>query len=90
VAERTMTEVTDELMYEVLKKLQLDMSQVKDGLGEVRQEIVALRLAQLAMNTDIHNIYGVTARIDQRIDRIERRLELHELAEPPQRPYDPQ
>ena len=85
-----MAEVTNELMFEVLKKLQLDMSQVKDGLGEVRQEIVALRLAQLSMNTDIHNIYGVTARIDQRIDRIERRLELQELAEPPQIPYYPQ
>ncbi len=85
-----MTEVTNELMYEVLKKLQVDMSQVKDGLGEVRQEIVALRLAQLAMNTDIHNIYGVLARQDGRLDRIERRLELHELAEPPQRPYEPQ
>ena len=85
-----MAEVNGELIYEILKKLQMDMSQVKDGLGEVRQEIVALRLAQLAMNTDIHNIYGVTARIDSRLDRIERRLELHALAEPPQKPYDPQ
>jgi len=31
----------------------------------------------------------VTARIDQRLDRIERRLELRELAET-QKPYGPQ
>ena len=85
-----MAEVTNELMYEVLKKLQSEMSQVKDGLGEVRQEIVALRLSQLAMNTDVSNMYGMLARQDGRLERIERRLELHELAEPPQRPYDPQ
>ena len=85
-----MAEVTNELMYEVLKKLQSEMSQVKDGLGEVRQEIVALRLAQLAMNTDVSTMYGMLARQDGRLERIERRLELHELAEPPQRPYDPQ
>ena len=85
-----MAEVTNELMYEVLKKLQSEMSQVKDGLGEVRQEIVALRLAQLAMNTDVSNMYGMLARQDGRLERIERRFELHELAEPPQRPYDPQ
>ena len=85
-----MAEVTNEVMYEVLKKLQSEMSQVKDGLGEVRQEIVALRLAQLAMNTDVSKMYGMLARQDGRLERIERRLELHELAEPPQRPYDPQ
>jgi hypothetical protein len=38
----------------------------------------------------MNNIYGVLQRIDSRLDRFERRLELRELAEPPQRPYDPQ
>jgi hypothetical protein len=41
----------------------------------------------IAIQSDIHNIYGVLGRHDERLDRIERRLELRELAEP-QRPFD--
>lgn len=40
-------------------------------------------------NDLIHNIYGILSRHDERLERIERRLEIRELAEP-QRPFDPQ
>ena len=85
-----MTEASFELMHELLKKLHEGMDRLEHGQGEIKHEIVAVRLQGMAVQTDINNIYGVTARIDQRLDRIERRLELHELAESPQRPYDPQ
>jgi hypothetical protein len=41
-----------------------------------------------ATQTDIHNIYGILGRQDERLERIDRRLDLRELAEA-QRPYEP-
>ena len=82
-----MSEVTNEPMYELLKTIHQRMDRLENGLGEVKHEIVAMRLQALATQTDINNIYAVTAPIDQRLDRVEHRLELRELAEP-QRPFD--
>lgn len=84
-----MAEVTNELMYEILKSIQGDVRLLKDGVGEIRHEIVSLRLSQMSMQNDIHNIYGILARHDERLDRIERRLELRELAEQAQTFYEP-
>ncbi|MBL8579556.1 MAG: hypothetical protein JNK47_20315 [Mesorhizobium sp.] len=84
-----MTEVSNDLMYELLKKIHQRMDRLENGIGEVKHEIVAMRLQALSTQTDINNIYSVTARIDQRLERIEQRLELRELAEPPQVPYEP-
>lgn len=83
-----MTEVTNELMYELLKKIHSRMDRLESGLGEVKHEIVAIRLPALSTQTDVNNIYAITGRIDQRLERIEQRLELRELAEK-QRPYEP-
>jgi len=84
-----MAEVTNELMYELLKRIHERMDRLEHGQDEMKQEVVAMRLQGMAVQTNINNIYGVTARIDQRLDRIERRLELRELAET-QKPYEPQ
>jgi hypothetical protein len=65
------------------------MDRLENSLGEVKHEIVAMRLQGLSTQTDINNIYAVNGRIDQRLDRIEHRLELRELAEKPQAPYEP-
>ncbi|WP_217577197.1 hypothetical protein [Mesorhizobium sp. GbtcB19] len=83
-----MPEVTNELMYELLKKIHSRMDRLENGLGEVRHEIVAVRLQALGTQTDINNIYAITGRIDQRLERIEQRLELRELAEA-QKPFEP-
>lgn len=83
-----MPEVTNELMYERLKKIHSRMDRLESSLGEVTHEIVAIRLQALGTQTDISNIYAMTGRIDQRLDRIEQRLELRELAEN-QRPFEP-
>jgi hypothetical protein len=42
----------------------------------------------VAISQDVNNIYGMLGRHEERLDRIERRLELRELAEP-QRPFEP-
>ncbi|TIV05842.1 MAG: hypothetical protein E5W02_27400, partial [Mesorhizobium sp.] len=71
-----MPEVTNELMYELLKKIHSRTDRLEDGLGEVRHEIVAVRLQTLGKQTDVNNICAITGRIDQRLERIEQRLEL--------------
>lgn len=75
-------------MYDLLKEIHQQMDKFEQGIGEVRREAVAMRLQGLSTQTDINNIYSVTARIDQRLGRIESRIELRELAERPQAPYD--
>ena len=72
----------NELMYEVLKSLHADLRLLKDGQREIKQELISIRGQLIAMNQDIHNIYGILGRHDERLDRIEKRLELHEFAEP--------
>ncbi len=83
-----MTEVTNELMYELMKKIHERMDPLESGLGEVKHEIVAMRLQSLSTQTDINNIYAITDGIDQRLERIEHRLDLREFAEV-QSPYEP-
>ncbi|MEW9808188.1 hypothetical protein [Mesorhizobium marinum] len=84
-----MPDVSSELMYELLKRVHSDISELRQDVSEVKREINVIRGHMVGIQTDIHNIYGILARHDERLDRIERRLELRELAEP-QRPYDPQ
>ncbi len=83
-----MAEVTNKLILEVLRSLQHEVPLLKDGQGEIKQELISIRGHILSMQNDIHNIYGIMTRHDTRLDRIERRLELHELAET-QKPYEP-
>jgi hypothetical protein len=73
-----MADVTNELMYGVLKATQRDMSDVKASIGEVKLELNALCGHMVSMQQDIHKIYGVLTRHDDRLERIERRLELSE------------
>lgn len=83
-----MAEVSSELLYEVLKKIQTRLDGVEHGIREVKQELISIRGHMLSMQNDVHNIYSKLDRHDESLDRIERRLELRELAEP-QRPYEP-
>ncbi len=84
-----MAEVTNGLIYEVLKNLQLEIRQLKEGQSEIRHEIVAMRLNLVSVHQDLNNIYEKLARQGDRLERIEQRLELRELAEKPQAPYTP-
>lgn len=84
-----MAEVTNELIYEVLKNLQFEVRSLKDGQSEIKQELISIRGHILSVQNDVHNIYGILGRHDDRLDRIERRLEHRELAET-RKPYGPQ
>lgn len=74
------TDVTNELMFELLKKMQSDMSAVRFDLQEIKRRITATEEAMAGVNRRLD-------RQDERLDRIERRLELRELAEP-QHPFE--
>ncbi len=73
-----MADVTNELLYEVLKTIQRDLSDTRHAVAEVKTELNAVRGHLIAMQQDIHNIYATLTRHDARLERIERRLELTE------------
>lgn len=76
-----MAEVTNELIYEILKGIQFRLDKIEAGIDELRQGHNAMRGHMISIQTDISNIYGILGRHDQRLERIEKRLELHEFAE---------
>ena len=76
-----LAEITNELMYETLKKVHADLSSVKTTVGELKSEMNNFRGHLHAMQGDIRNIYTVLAKHDEQLERIEHRLELRELAE---------
>ena len=71
-----MAEVTNELLFEVLKQVQQRLDRMDCKLDEVKAELNALRGHQISMLQDIQNVYAILGRSDARLDRIERRLEL--------------
>ncbi|WP_246701681.1 hypothetical protein [Rhizobium terricola] len=76
-----MADQSQELLFEILRKLQSDMSILKDGQRETRQEINSLRNYMHLIQGDMNNLRGTMSQMLDRLDRIENRLELRELAE---------
>ena len=76
-----MAEVTNELLYAVLQKVQEEQSAMRHEIREIKGELTAIRTYVYAVHQDIGNIYASLARQEVRLERIERRLELRE-AEP--------
>lgn len=68
--------VTNELIFEVLKTMQGPLGRIEDGLRDVRQELQGLRGHMLATSTEISNIYGRLGTLEDRVERIENRLGL--------------
>ena len=78
-----MAEVTNELMYEVLKAMQTRLAGVDGKIDELKQEMQASRTSQNGIRQEITGVFqevsGIHAtlvRHEGRLDRIERRLEL--------------
>ena len=74
-----MAEISAELVYEVLKQVQHDIAQIKEQARETNASINAIRSHMIALQQDVGNIYGVLGRLDARVDRIDRRLELTDV-----------
>ena len=74
-----MTEIDASLVYEVLKKIQTDMADMKADIGELKMRATATdeHLSGLFISTT--GINNRMDRLDARLDRIERRLDLTEV-----------
>ncbi len=71
-----MSEVTNDLLLENLKSIQDKLSKLDNGVKDIKEEMVAMRLHQHASQGEINNIYGRLGSIEIRIERIENRLEI--------------
>lgn len=83
-----MSEVTNELMFELLNRVHHEIGELRQDVSETKRELNVMRGHMVATQSDIHNVYGILARQDERLERIDRRLDLRELAEA-QKPYEP-
>lgn len=74
-----MAEVSNELIFEVLKQVQQRLDRVDHKIDEIKSELNALRGHQISMQQDLQNVYGILGRSDVWLDHIERRLELSDV-----------
>ena len=73
-------DVTNELIYGVLQKMQADMSEMKFDVHDLK---VRMTMVEEHMGNSIIGLAGVNSRLDRltdRVERVERRLELTEAA----------
>ncbi|MDD9909818.1 MAG: hypothetical protein OXR62_09015 [Ahrensia sp.] len=71
-----MAEVTNELMFETLKAIRSDISELKVGQLELKQEVAAIRGHMVAIQSDISNIYGIAGKLEAKVERVESRLDI--------------
>ena len=74
-----MADVTTELMFEVLKQIQSDISALKEGQREQNAALGAIRTHLGGLQQDVTNLYAIFARFEIRLERVERRLEIVEV-----------
>ena len=65
-----------DLVLEILKKVQADISEMKAGQRNLRQDVQALHGYLAAMHGDLNSKEGRISELESRVDRVERRLEI--------------
>ena len=80
-----MTEETENLVLEILRRLQGDMTELKSGQQGIRHRLSLLESRLAGMERNLADQYAGYAgqsvrmdRLEERLDRIERRLELND------------
>jgi septation ring formation regulator EzrA len=71
-----MTEVSNELIFDVVKQVQQRLDRVDNEVDELKSEMNAFRGHLISLRQDTQNIYAMLGRHDVHLERIERRLEL--------------
>jgi len=71
-----MTGVTNQMLYDLAREICDQREDVGSGLSELRVELHAMRGVCIAIQQDIHGIYGLLARRETHLDRIEQRVGL--------------
>jgi hypothetical protein len=80
-----MTEVTNELMYEVLKSIQARLAQVDGKVDELKMEVqgmrgqmIGMQQTMIGMQQETAGVHATLVRHEPRLDRIGERLELND------------
>ena len=73
-----MAEISNDLLYEVMKAIQAKLAGVDGKIDELKQEMQASRTHLIGVQQEISGIHATLVRHETRRDRIERRLELSE------------
>ncbi|WP_245281446.1 hypothetical protein [Rhizobium sp. AAP43] len=76
-----MAEVTNELIFELLKKLNHRFDKVDFAIGELRADNQTMRAQLHALQGDVNNLRATIGHFESRLDRIDNRLELREFQE---------
>lgn len=71
-----MTEETQNLMLEILKRIQADLTEMKDDMRDFKDGQIRVRNEINDLRGDILRLERSNAGIEARISRIERRLDL--------------
>ncbi len=71
-----MAEVTNELLYEVLKGMQTRLANLEQGQREIMARLSAMQTHLMAVEKDVANIYDALGALDGRLLRVERRLDI--------------
>lgn len=77
--------ITNELIYEVLKSIQDDIAHMRRGFREIDRRFDAIERSQNGLRIDIAALSDLTIdqregyrKLTDRVSRIERRLEIHD------------
>ncbi len=76
-----MADLSPDLIFEILRKIQGELTSLKDGVRELRQDNISIRGHLHLLQGEMNNLHSSTSSIHDRLERIENRLELRELAE---------
>lgn len=71
-----MPEVTNDLIYEILKRLQTDIGEVKKTLADHGHQLIRIREEINALRGDDLRRESMQAQMAHRLERIEKRLSL--------------
>ena len=84
-----MSEPSQEFIHELLRRFHQRFDKLDLQDRELRADNASLRNQLHGVQGDLQNMRGVLARIEDRLDQIERRLELRDFQEIAQSPYNP-
>ena len=83
-----MSEPREELLQELLRRLHRRDDKADVAINDLRTECTSLRRLVAAQQDDIANLYQLLHRAEERLDRIEKRLDLREFSETAQAVFD--
>ncbi|MCR6499591.1 hypothetical protein MUO32_11145 [Shinella sp. CPCC 101442] len=73
--------VTQDLLHELLRRMHTRFDKIDNAINELRSDNLFIRGQIHNLQGDVNSMRGSMAQMDQRLDHIEKRLELRELAE---------